>query len=260
MAGEHGPPAGGPRGQVGNCLSSDSHWQDEFEAAFPYTETADQLTGIAAIKTDMQTPRPMDRLICGDVGYGKTELAMAGSLQGDRLGAAGGVPRPHDRSSRDASSTRHRNGMPVGHPCFASRRDRRFGCWRRRGNTPTCRPESIALKAARIAARFAVPHVAADQPVHGTGGLHVGFDGGNPRELIRRFRVRKRRFESSCSDCREERQFRLGARAGLQVDHVAAMSATAFATDCLRFSNCSSRSSTASATTCFRRRTSAPGE
>jgi transcription-repair coupling factor (superfamily II helicase) len=60
----------------GLAYPPDSHWQDEFEAAFPYTETADQLTSIAAIKADMQRARPMDRLICGDVGYGKTELAI----------------------------------------------------------------------------------------------------------------------------------------------------------------------------------------
>lgn len=65
----------------GLAFPPDSHWQQEFEASFPYTETDDQLTGIAAIKADMQQPRPMDRLICGDVGYGKTELAMRGSFK-----------------------------------------------------------------------------------------------------------------------------------------------------------------------------------
>ena len=65
----------------GFAFPPDSHWQQEFEAAFPYTETDDQLTGIAAIKGDMQQPRPMDRLICGDVGYGKTELAMRGAFK-----------------------------------------------------------------------------------------------------------------------------------------------------------------------------------
>jgi transcription-repair coupling factor (superfamily II helicase) len=54
----------------------DTEWQREFDASFPYMETPDQLTGIAAIKQDMHEPQPMDRLICGDVGYGKTELAM----------------------------------------------------------------------------------------------------------------------------------------------------------------------------------------
>jgi transcription-repair coupling factor (superfamily II helicase) len=65
----------------GFAFPPDSHWQQEFEAAFPYTETVDQVAGIADIKTDMQQPRPMDRLICGDVGYGKTELAMRGAFK-----------------------------------------------------------------------------------------------------------------------------------------------------------------------------------
>ena len=56
--------------------AEDSHWMAEFEAAFPYQETPDQLSAIDAIKADMARPRPMDRLICGDVGYGKTEVAM----------------------------------------------------------------------------------------------------------------------------------------------------------------------------------------
>jgi transcription-repair coupling factor (superfamily II helicase) len=56
--------------------AEDSHWMAEFEAAFPYEETPDQLTAIEALKKDMAQARPMDRLICGDVGYGKTEVAM----------------------------------------------------------------------------------------------------------------------------------------------------------------------------------------
>ncbi|HEV7221960.1 MAG TPA: transcription-repair coupling factor [Pirellulales bacterium] len=59
----------------------DTEWQREFDASFPYMETPDQLTGIAAIKRDMHDPRPMDRLICGDVGYGKTELAMRAAFK-----------------------------------------------------------------------------------------------------------------------------------------------------------------------------------
>ncbi|MCA9117494.1 MAG: transcription-repair coupling factor, partial [Planctomycetaceae bacterium] len=54
----------------------DSHWQQEFDAAFPYVETEDQVAAILDAKRDMEQPRPMDRLICGDVGYGKTEVAM----------------------------------------------------------------------------------------------------------------------------------------------------------------------------------------
>lgn len=60
----------------GYAFSPDTPWQQEFEAAFPYEETPDQLKSIADVKRDMESKRPMDRLICGDVGYGKTEVAM----------------------------------------------------------------------------------------------------------------------------------------------------------------------------------------
>lgn len=60
----------------GFAFSPDSTWQREFEEAFPYAETDDQLRAVAEIKKDMECPRPMDRLLCGDVGYGKTEVAL----------------------------------------------------------------------------------------------------------------------------------------------------------------------------------------
>jgi transcription-repair coupling factor (superfamily II helicase) len=60
----------------GYAFSPDSVWQVEFEESFPYAETGDQLRAIAEIKKDMEKPRPMDRLLCGDVGYGKTEVAL----------------------------------------------------------------------------------------------------------------------------------------------------------------------------------------
>jgi transcription-repair coupling factor (superfamily II helicase) len=65
----------------GVALPPDSDWQREFDAAFPYEETTDQLTTIAEIKRDMEKSRPMDRLVCGDVGYGKTELAMRAAFK-----------------------------------------------------------------------------------------------------------------------------------------------------------------------------------
>ena len=60
----------------GFAFSPDSPWQREFEEVFPYAETDDQLRAVAEIKKDMEKPRPMDRLLCGDVGYGKTEVAL----------------------------------------------------------------------------------------------------------------------------------------------------------------------------------------
>ena len=62
--------------QEGYAFSADSPWQTEFEDNFPYPETDDQLRCIAEIKSDMESPIPMDRLLCGDVGFGKTEVAM----------------------------------------------------------------------------------------------------------------------------------------------------------------------------------------
>jgi len=65
---------------------ADTTWQNEFEAEFPYEETEDQLTAIAAIKRDMSAPRPMDRLICGDVGFGKTEIAIRAAFKAAEYG------------------------------------------------------------------------------------------------------------------------------------------------------------------------------
>ncbi len=59
----------------------DTAWQHEFEHSFPYHETPDQLSAIEEIKSDMESPQPMDRLLCGDVGYGKTELAMRAAFK-----------------------------------------------------------------------------------------------------------------------------------------------------------------------------------
>jgi transcription-repair coupling factor (superfamily II helicase) len=64
----------------------DTDWQKEFEAEFPYEPTQDQVIGAEEIKQDMQKPRPMDRLLCGDVGYGKTELAMRAAFKAVEFG------------------------------------------------------------------------------------------------------------------------------------------------------------------------------
>lgn len=65
----------------GHAFPADTPWQQDFEAAFRYEETPDQLRAIAEIKADMERPRPMDRLLCGDVGYGKTEVAMRAAFK-----------------------------------------------------------------------------------------------------------------------------------------------------------------------------------
>ncbi|MHB8991390.1 MAG: transcription-repair coupling factor, partial [Chloroflexota bacterium] len=69
------------QGQIGYAFPPDTPWQGELEAAFPYVETPDQLQTIHEVKGDMETPRPMDRLICGDVGYGKTEVALRAAFK-----------------------------------------------------------------------------------------------------------------------------------------------------------------------------------
>nr|MDQ3293483.1 transcription-repair coupling factor [Actinomycetota bacterium] len=62
--------------QPGHAFAPDSPWQREMEEQFPYAETPDQLTAIEDVKADMENPQPMDRLVCGDVGFGKTEVAV----------------------------------------------------------------------------------------------------------------------------------------------------------------------------------------
>jgi transcription-repair coupling factor (superfamily II helicase) len=66
----------------GHISQSDDHWQREFEATFEYEETPDQMRAIREVKKDMESPRSMDRLVCGDVGYGKTEVAMRAAFKG----------------------------------------------------------------------------------------------------------------------------------------------------------------------------------
>jgi transcription-repair coupling factor (superfamily II helicase) len=69
------------RRRSGHAFAEDSDWQREFEAAFAFTETPDQREAIELVKADMEAPRPMDRLICGDVGYGKTEVALRAAFK-----------------------------------------------------------------------------------------------------------------------------------------------------------------------------------
>ena len=94
--------------EVGTSFPQDTHWQKEFEAEFPYEPTPDQITAAEEIKGDMIRPRPMDRLLCGDVGYGKTEMAMRAAFKAAEYGKQVAVLVPttvlaeqHERSFRE---------------------------------------------------------------------------------------------------------------------------------------------------------------
>ncbi|MDX2162862.1 MAG: transcription-repair coupling factor [bacterium] len=78
----------------GHAFSVDSPWQHEMEASFPYVETEDQLKAVRAVKADMEKSMPMDRLICGDVGYGKTEVALRAAFKAVMDGKQVGILVP----------------------------------------------------------------------------------------------------------------------------------------------------------------------
>jgi transcription-repair coupling factor (superfamily II helicase) len=65
----------------GHGFAPDTEWQREFEGSFEFNETEDQMNAIVDVKHDMESPTPMDRLLCGDVGYGKTEVAMRAAFK-----------------------------------------------------------------------------------------------------------------------------------------------------------------------------------
>ena len=72
--------------QAGFAFPADTEWQGEFEASFPFTETTGQMRAIDEVKRDMERTRPMDRLICGDVGFGKTEVALRAAFKAVQSG------------------------------------------------------------------------------------------------------------------------------------------------------------------------------
>ena len=82
--------------QVANgfAATADTPWQDSLEASFPYEETPDQLATIEAVKADMESTQPMDRLVCGDVGYGKTEIALRAAFKTVQSGRQVGILVP----------------------------------------------------------------------------------------------------------------------------------------------------------------------
>jgi len=96
---------------AGHAFGPDTHWQSEFESAFPYKETADQLRATAECKRDMESPRPTDRLVCGDVGFGKTEVAVRaifkavmGGKQAALLAPTTVLARQHFQTLRERAS------------------------------------------------------------------------------------------------------------------------------------------------------------
>ena len=116
----------------GHAFSADTHWQEEFEDAFEYELTPDQATAVADIKRDMESPTPMDRLLCGDVGYGKTEVAMRAAFKAVMDGKQVAVPRADDgarvaalEDARASGSRRSRRGSTWSAASAPSRRSRR---------------------------------------------------------------------------------------------------------------------------------------
>jgi len=100
---------------VGHAFAPDTAWQREMEELFPYTLTADQAQSILDVKADMESPRPMDRLVCADVGFGKTEIALRAVFKAvqDNYQAAILVPTTLLASQHFATFTERYAGFPV---------------------------------------------------------------------------------------------------------------------------------------------------
>ena len=119
----------------GFAFSPDSPWQKEFEEAFDYEETDDQLRAIAEIKADMERSTPMDRLLCGDVGYGKTEVALRAVMKCVLDGKQAAILVPTTVLAQQHYATAHRTASARS-PC-ASRCSR--ASKRRRRRSRSCR-------------------------------------------------------------------------------------------------------------------------
>jgi transcription-repair coupling factor (superfamily II helicase) len=102
----------------GFAFSPDTPWQREMEDAFPFVETEDQLRAIEEVKADMESPRPMNRLVCGDVGFGKTEIAIRAAFKACHGRQAGGDVG----SDNCAGASTLPNLHPT--PCTLSRQNR----------------------------------------------------------------------------------------------------------------------------------------
>ncbi|WP_241249708.1 transcription-repair coupling factor [Rhodococcus sp. X156] len=99
----------------GHAFGPDTPWQREMEDAFPFTETVDQMTAINEVKSDMEKPVPMDRVICGDVGYGKTEIAVRAAFKAVQDGKQVAVLAPTTLLSQQhlQTFTERMTGFPV---------------------------------------------------------------------------------------------------------------------------------------------------
>ena len=99
----------------GHAFAADHPWQREFEAVFPFRETADQLTAVADVKRDMERPQPMDRVLLGDVGYGKTEVALRAAFKAvmDQKQVAVLVPTTILATQHARTFAKRLHGFPV---------------------------------------------------------------------------------------------------------------------------------------------------
>ena len=86
----------------GRAFGPDTPWQTEMEGSFGFVETEDQLKAIADVKADMEEPRPMDRLVCGDVGFGKTEVAVRAAFKAVQDGTQAAVLAPDHAAGQPA--------------------------------------------------------------------------------------------------------------------------------------------------------------
>ena len=98
---------------VGTAFSPDNNLQREFEDAFDFNETDDQLNAIADIKRDMESTQPMDRLLCGDVGYGKTEVAMRAAFKAVQDSASRWRCSRRRRCCASSTSKASRSGLRI---------------------------------------------------------------------------------------------------------------------------------------------------
>ena len=134
------------RPRPGYAFGPDTPWQRELEDAFPYVETPDQLAAIDEVKADMERPVPMDRLICGDVGYGKTEIAVRAAFKAVQDGKQVAVLVPDDAARaaapRRRSPSATRNFPVIGEAAVAVP-DRRGGRRGRRPGSPTARVDVV---------------------------------------------------------------------------------------------------------------------